>query len=94
MDKFLKNKFLKFTRRRAVNYLPITVMEIKAIRKQYNLSQRSFADMLDISVRTLQNYELGRIRPSQTATALFNFAKVETKLFIKYRAKEYREFVR
>lgn len=94
MDQYLKNKFFKFNRKRNINYIPTTAEELKAIRKLYNLSQRSFSQMLDINVRTLQDYELGRIRPSQTATALFNFAKLEMKLFLKYRENDYREFVR
>ncbi len=39
--------------------------------------------MLKISVRTLQNYEIGhRISPS-TSCALFNFAKEHPKIFSK-----------
>jgi DNA-binding transcriptional regulator YiaG len=68
--------------------------EIKAIRKQYNLSQRSFAAMLDINLRTLQDYELGRIKPSKTAISLFNLAKNEMKTFLKYREIEHRNFER
>lgn len=68
-----------------MNYIPIAIEELKAIRKLYKL---------DINVITLQDYELGRIRPSQTATSLFNFAKNEKELFLKYREKEYKAFVR
>lgn len=94
MKQYLKDKFYKFSKKRKINYTPLSVEELKSIRKLYNLSQRSFAQMLDINVRTLQDYELGRTRPSQTATALFNFAKMEVKLFLKYRQKEFRAFGR
>ena len=94
MNSYLNDKFYKFIRKRKVNYLPISVEELKAIRKLYDLSQHSFAQMLGINIRTLQDYELGRIRPSQTATALFNFAKLEVELFLKYRQKEFRTFER
>lgn len=32
--------------------------EIKAIRQRFNLSQSEFAKFLDVSVRTVQNWEL------------------------------------
>jgi len=35
-------------------------VDIKRIRKGYNLTQSQFAAMLGISVRTLQNWEQGR----------------------------------
>lgn len=93
MKQYLKDKFYKFSKKK-INYTPLSIEELKAIRKLYNLSQHSFAQMLDINVRTLQDYELGRIRPSQTATALFNFAKLEVELFLKYRQEKFRTFGR
>jgi len=94
MNSYLNDKFYNFSKKRKINYLPISAEELKAIRKLYDLSQSSFAQMLGINVRTLQDYELGRIRPSQTANALFNFAKLEIKLFLKYRQKGFRTFER
>lgn len=72
--------------------MPPSAEEIKAIRKQYDLSQRCFAEMLNINYRTLQDYELGRIRPSQAATALFSIAKHEKEMFKKYIASNSRPF--
>ena len=45
------------------------VVDVQDIRKQLNLSQREFADAYHLSVRTLQEWEQGRIRADITATA-------------------------
>lgn len=63
---------------------PFKGRDIKKIRKSYNLSQRCFADMLDISVRTLQNYEIDRTGIPSTARSLFIFAAENKQLFQKY----------
>ena len=94
MNPLLKNKFNKYLKTRILNYQGVTSDEIKSIRRNYNLSQKCFAEMLDINLRTLQDYELGRCRPSQTANALFNFVKIEMKTFLKYKAKDANQFVR
>lgn len=58
--------------------------DIKKIRKAYNLSQRCFATMLDISIKTLQNYEIDRRTIPGTARSLFIFAGENIDLFKKY----------
>ena len=40
------------------------------MRAQHGLSQREYADMLGIDVRTLQNWEQGRNRPDPAAVSL------------------------
>ncbi len=54
---------------------------LKTLRKSYNLSQRCFAAMLDINLRTLQDYEIGRRRPSQTAKAYISIVEAERQVF-------------
>ncbi len=44
--------------------------DVKSIREQYNLSQRQFASLLGISVKTLQNWEQGRRLPQGPARVL------------------------
>jgi DNA-binding transcriptional regulator YiaG len=58
--------------------------DVKKIRKKYNLSQRCFAAMLDISIKTLQNYEIDRRTIPGTARSLFIFAGENVDLFKKY----------
>jgi DNA-binding transcriptional regulator YiaG len=58
--------------------------DVKKIRKAYNISQRCFAAMLDISIKTLQNYEIDRRAIPGTARSLFIFAGENIDLFKKY----------
>jgi putative transcriptional regulator len=49
---------------------------VKAIRDGTNLSQADFADLIGVSVKTLQNWEQDRRRPTGPAAALLRlFAK-------------------
>ncbi|MBC8334729.1 MAG: type II toxin-antitoxin system MqsA family antitoxin [Anaerolineales bacterium] len=49
-------------------------LNVKRIRSGYQLSQREFAALLGISVRTLQNWEQGRRKPEGTARVLLQIA--------------------
>lgn len=49
--------------------------DVAAVRERYGLSQRRFAAMLGISVRTLQNWEQGRRRPHGPARVLLRVAE-------------------
>src|ERR1017187_1431418 len=44
--------------------------DIAAMRGRHGLSQREYADLLGIDVRTLQNWEQGRNRPDPAALSL------------------------
>jgi putative transcriptional regulator len=44
--------------------------DIAAMRSRHGLSQREYADLLGIDVRTLQNWEQGRNRPDPAALSL------------------------
>lgn len=48
--------------------------DIKAIRDALKQSQREFAQMIGVSVSTLQNWEQGRRRPDGPARALLRVA--------------------
>ena len=86
--------FQKFASKK---YPPLLPSEIKDIRRSFNLSQASFAELLDISIDTLQGYEIGRHRTPSTAAALLMFAKEYPHLFLKRISKlkhPPRKFVR
>jgi putative transcriptional regulator len=48
--------------------------EIRGIREGVGVSQQRFAQMLGISLRTLQDWERGRQRPNQAAQSLLAVA--------------------
>lgn len=58
---------VELRRRRATT---ADAVDIPSFRARYNLSQRDYADLLGIDVRTLQNWEQGRNRPDPAAIAL------------------------
>ena len=81
-------------RYKSKKYATFTPLEIKDIRRSYDLSQESFARLLHISIDTLQNYEIGRSSPSSTAAALFLIAKNHPEVFKKKPGQVYSRFVR
>ena len=48
--------------------------DVRRIRQQFDLSQRDFARLLGISVRTLRNWEQGRRAPRGSARVLLKVA--------------------
>ena len=49
--------------------------DVKTIRETMGCSQSTFAGLLGVSVRTLQDWEQGRRNPSGPASALLRVAK-------------------
>ena len=55
-------------------HFQLDALDIKSVREQFNLSQSQFAAMLGVSVKTLQNWEQGRRRPTGAAQVLLQVA--------------------
>ena len=53
------------------------------IRTKLNLSQSSFAGLLGVSIRTLQDWEQGRRTPQGPAIALLRIAEQHPEFFAK-----------
>ena len=64
----------------------ITLPPIADIRKKTGLSQSSFARLLGVSVRTLQEWEQGRRVPSGPARTLLSIANRNPKLLLETAA--------
>src|SRR5260370_15495370 len=55
---------------------------VRAIRERTSLSQSEFADLIGVSVKTLQNWEQDRRRPNGPAAALLRIIAHEPKLAV------------
>ena len=56
---------------------------VRAIRERTSLSQTEFATLIGISVKTLQNWEQHRRRPTGPAAALLQIIAHEPRLALK-----------
>jgi putative transcriptional regulator len=61
----------------------INVPDVGKIRKKTGLSQARFAELLGVSVRTLQDWEQGRRAPSGAARTLLLIAARDPKVLLK-----------
>jgi len=57
--------------------------DIKSIRSRLNVSQSAFAALLGVSLRTLQDWEQGRRKPSGPAYSLLRVAKRHPEALVK-----------
>lgn len=58
------------------------VPDVKAIREKTGLSQMMFAKRLNISFKTLQNWEQGRRKPTGPAVVLINLIEKNPELIL------------
>src|SRR2546427_633193 len=56
---------------------------VRAIRERTSLSQWEFAHLIGVSVKTLQNWEQDRRRPTGPAAALLRIIAYEPQLAVK-----------
>ncbi|MDY7560235.1 helix-turn-helix domain-containing protein [Pseudomonas sp. 10B1] len=59
----------------------VTVTEAAETRSKTGLSQPRFAELLGVSVRTLQEWEQGRRSPSGAARSLLHIASLRPDVF-------------
>ena len=57
--------------------------DVKAIRKAADISQSQFAKLIGVNVRTLQNWEQHRTKPSGPARALLKIVASDPKSAIE-----------
>jgi putative transcriptional regulator len=56
---------------------------VRVIRERTSLSQSQFADLIGVSVKTLQNWEQDRRRPTGPAAALLSIIDHDPALAVK-----------
>lgn len=56
---------------------------VRAIRERTSLSQSEFAQLIGVSVKTLQNWEQDRRRPTGPAAALLSIIAHEPQLAVR-----------
>lgn len=57
--------------------------DVKAVREQIGLTQGEFAQLMRVSVRTLQNWEQHRRRPVGPAAALLKIVSTHPEVALK-----------
>lgn len=55
----------------------------RVIRAKLKLSQAAFAGMMGVSLRTVQDWEQGRRKPSGSAVALLRIAEQKPEVFMQ-----------
>ncbi len=70
---------IKAGHRKASRRYEIKPPDIKQVRKRLEATQREFAMMIGVSIRTLQNWEQGRRQPEGPAKALLRVASHNPK---------------
>ena len=65
-----------------------TPLDVKAIRTRLQKSQREFAQMIGVSIATIQNWEQGRRKPEGPARALLQVALRKPEALIEALSTE------
>ena len=60
----------------------VNVPSVASIREKSGLSQSRFAELLGVSIRTLQEWEQGRRAPSGAARTLLSIASKNPRLLV------------
>jgi len=61
----------------------IPPLDVKVVREKIGLSQNEFAGLMQVSVRTLQNWEQGRRNPTGPAAALLKIVATAPEVAIR-----------
>ena len=61
----------------------VVVPDVKAVRERVHLSQQDFATLIQVSIKTLQNWEQGRRHPTGPAAALLKIVASYPEMAMK-----------
>lgn len=68
---------------RGMRGVELPVPNVHALRERLGLSQSEFAAAFGFSLRTLQNWEQGRVQPSGPSRALLTILEADPKAALK-----------
>ena len=74
-------------KRHKITVLPVKVYEaeeIKKIRNETGMSQKTFASYMGVSNKTVEAWEAGTNHPSGTASRLLNMMEMDKDLVIRF----------
>ena len=77
--------------RRKVNVAPLphyAGMEVRKLREKLNLSQRTFAEIIGVSVKAIEAWESGRAEPNGSAQRVLSLIDHDEKSLEKYELLE------
>ena len=63
--------------------IKVTTPDVKAVREQIGLSQSEFAQLMQVSIKTLQNWEQHRRNPTGPAAALLKIVTTAPDVALK-----------
>ena len=63
--------------------ITVTTPDAKAVREQLGLSQSEFARLMQVSIKTLQNWEQHRRNPTGPAAALLKIVRTAPDVALK-----------
>ncbi|MDA8120694.1 NadS family protein [Acidiferrobacter thiooxydans] len=63
--------------------IEVVVPDVRAVRERVHLSQQDFATLIQVSVKTLQNWEQGRRHPTGPAAALLKIVASNPEMAMK-----------
>ena len=66
--------------------------DIQEVRQGFNASQSEFAQVMGVSINTLQNWEQGRRRPTGPAKVLLRIVVRKPEIFTEMQREDAREF--
>jgi putative transcriptional regulator len=70
-----KNKITLRTHKIDNSHLEMSADDIRAVRKQFNMSRAVFASCLHTSIRTLEKWEQGLSKPNEQAITLLKLTE-------------------
>ena len=71
------------SRKKPARQTEIRASSVRVIREPTRLSQSEFADLIGVSVKTLQNWEQDRRHPTGPAAALLRIIAQEPRLAVR-----------